>query len=74
MLTLAERVVALCGSKSRIEMVPHSRTFPDGGFEDMRRRVPSIEKIWGTIGWRPQINLDEILRAVIAEKRVSLGL
>jgi len=35
-------------------------------FEDMRRRVPSIQKIKDCIGFEPKTDLDEMLRRVIS--------
>jgi hypothetical protein len=35
----------------------------------MQRRVPSIEKIGSTVGWRPRRGLDEIIDDVAAEMR-----
>ena len=49
---LARRVVALVGSESAIRQVPYSEVFGEG-FEDMRRRVPSLDKIHRLIGWQP---------------------
>jgi nucleoside-diphosphate-sugar epimerase len=35
----------------------------------MPRRVPSLDKIRGAIGWEPSIGLDEILTSVIEYER-----
>lgn len=61
---LAERVVALTGSRSTIQTVPYEEAYSPG-FEDMQRRVPSIEKLAALIGYRPRHGLDQILRRVI---------
>lgn len=42
-------------------------------FEDMLRRVPDISKINDTIGWKPQITLEETLQRVIAFYRTREG-
>ncbi|NLD42880.1 MAG: NAD-dependent epimerase/dehydratase family protein [Chloroflexi bacterium] len=65
---LAQRVVALTGSTSEIVHIPYAQAY-EAGFEDMRRRVPAIDKIGRAIGWRPQASLDDILRDVIAYER-----
>jgi UDP-glucose 4-epimerase len=65
---LAERVVALAGSRSEIVLVPYAEAY-EAGFEDMRRRVPAIDKIAARLGWLPQATLDDILRDVIAYER-----
>ncbi len=62
---LAERVLARTGSQSEIALIPYEQAYAKG-FEDMRRRVPSIEKIKAAIGWEPTIELDQTLDDVIA--------
>lgn len=57
---LAERVRRLTGSRSEIVHVPYEKAYEEG-FEDMPRRVPSLEKIAGLIGYRPRTPLDEII-------------
>jgi UDP-glucose 4-epimerase len=68
---LAERVVALTGSKSEIVYVPYDQAYAPG-FEDMRRRVPSLEKIAGLIGYAPRYSLDDTLRRVIDFEREQM--
>jgi UDP-glucose 4-epimerase len=63
-LELAERVRDMAGSTSEIVYVPYSVAYEEN-FEDMPRRVPSLDKIRRTIGWTPQLSLDEILESVI---------
>ncbi len=65
---LARRIIALTGSPSAIELIPYEKAFGKD-FEDMRRRVPSIEKIKGLIGFEPASDLDGILEKVIAHMR-----
>jgi len=66
---LAERVLSLTGSNSTIKHVPYDEAYAPG-FEDMRRRAPSIDKINALIGYRPSYTLDESLKRVIDyEKR-----
>jgi UDP-glucose 4-epimerase len=67
-LELAERVRNLTSSSSEIVFVPYEEAYT-AGFEDMPRRVPDLSKIRATIGYRPTIGLDEILRSVIAFER-----
>ena len=38
-------------------------------FEDMPRRVPSLEKIHKAVGFEPQVGLDETLQSVIEYER-----
>ncbi len=67
-LELATRVRQATGSSSEIIHVPFEVAY-DENFEDMHRRVPSVEKIHGAIGWLPEISLDEILCSVITHER-----
>src|SRR3954471_23368237 len=46
---LAEKVKAMTGSVSPIQMVPYEKAY-EAGFEDMPRRVPDISKIRALIG------------------------
>jgi UDP-glucose 4-epimerase len=67
---LAERVLAATGSDSEIAYVPYGAVYGQG-IEDMLHRQPSIEKLSGSIGWRPTRSLDEILADVIEHTRRS---
>ncbi|MFQ6112163.1 MAG: nucleoside-diphosphate sugar epimerase, partial [Nitrospinota bacterium] len=63
-LALARRVKELTGSPSPIKHISYEEAYGEG-FEDMERRVPNLEKISSTIGYRPEVDLDETLRQVI---------
>lgn len=65
---LADRVKQLTESSSEITFVPYSEAYGDN-FEDMPRRVPSLDKIRAAIGWEPLIGLDDILVSVIEYER-----
>ena len=67
-LELAERVKRLAESASPIKFIPYRDAFGDN-FEDMPRRVPSLDKIRAAIGWEPVIGLDETLASIIAYER-----
>ncbi len=67
---LARRIIDLTESPSTIELIPYEKAFGKD-FEDMQRRVPSIEKIKALIGFEPASDLDGILRKVIATMRRS---
>ncbi|NJC22651.1 UDP-glucose 4-epimerase [Arthrobacter pigmenti] len=64
-LELAERIIALLGSQSTIQLVPYEEAYADG-FEDMRRRVPNNAKAAAMVGFDPATELDEIIRSVAA--------
>ncbi|MBW2154692.1 MAG: GDP-mannose 4,6-dehydratase [Deltaproteobacteria bacterium] len=63
-MDLAKRVIDLTGSSSTIQLVPYEKAFVKD-FEDMHRRVPSIEKIKKLIGFEPKTDLDTILSNVV---------
>ena len=63
-MSLAQKVIALTDSKSKIVQVPYSKAFPEG-FEDMQRRVPDLTKITTATGWRPKYNLDQTIQEII---------
>jgi len=72
-MELAEKVVAATESSSDIELIPYSDVYPEG-FEDMARRLPSVEKLQSAIDFRPMRTLDEIISDIVAEKRAALNL
>jgi UDP-glucose 4-epimerase len=61
---LALKVKRMAGSDSPIELVPYNQVFDDS-FEDMPRRVPDIGKLSRLVGYRPSVQLDEIIERVI---------
>jgi UDP-glucose 4-epimerase len=65
---LAEKVKALTNSPSEIVHIPYDRAY-ESGFEDMPRRAPDITKLQSLIGFRPTVELDEILTRVIESFR-----
>ncbi len=67
-LALAERIVRMTGSESRIVKVPYEEAYQEG-FEDMMRRLPAISKVGDLIGWRPTMSLDDILTDMIEHER-----
>jgi UDP-glucuronate decarboxylase len=56
---LAERVIALTGSRSRIEYAPLPQ-------DDPTQRCPDISRARRMLGWEPVISLDEGLRRTIS--------
>jgi len=62
---LAKIVKHRTGSASPIQFVPYDKAY-EPGFEDMMRRVPSIEKLHSMTGFRPQTNLADIIDRVSA--------
>jgi UDP-glucose 4-epimerase len=62
---LASRVKERTRSSSSIEHIPYDQAY-EPGFEDMMRRVPSIDKLYDLTGFRPQTSLNEIIDRVAA--------
>ena len=60
---LARMVKERTKSSSAIEYVPYDKAY-EPGFEDMMRRVPSVEKLVALTGFRPQTPLTEIIDRV----------
>ena len=69
---LAKRVIDLAGSKGAIEHVPYEKAY-GRQFDDLRRRVPKLDKVRRVIGFKPTKDLDQIIRSVIDEQRKSRG-
>lgn len=63
-LNLAKKIISITKSSSPIELIPYEKAF-EKDFEDMQRRVPSIEKIFRYTGFTPQTDLDTILEQVV---------
>ena len=62
---LAKKVIELANSNSIIKYIPYEEAYGEG-FEDMKRRVPDISKIYRSVGWKPEVELDGILMRMIA--------
>jgi UDP-glucose 4-epimerase len=62
---LAQKIIDMSHSSSTIKCIPYEKAF-EKDFEDMQRRVPSIEKIAQYTGFKPHYTLDNILEEVIA--------
>src|SRR5262249_8434116 len=62
MLELAEMVLRLTGSRSRLQ---HKRLPPD----DPARRCPDISRARSHLGWEPRVSLEDGLRETIAYAR-----
>lgn len=69
---LAEKVIEMTGSPSEIRYIAYEDAYAPG-FEDMQRRVPSIDKIARLTGYTPRYTLEDTLRRVIQYEREQLG-
>ncbi len=70
---LADLIKERTGSSSPITHIPYDQAY-EPGFEDMQRRVPSLEKLDALTGFRPNTTLPEIVDRVVAyfEKKREL--
>jgi UDP-glucose 4-epimerase len=66
MWRLAELVKTALKSSSPLRLVPYSEAYPQGGFEDMRRRVPDISKLQRLTGWAASKDLQAMIRECAA--------
>ncbi len=64
-LDVAKTIKRLTRSKSSIEFVPYASYYGEG-FEDTRRRVPSVDKAKRLLGFSPKVDLDTGLKKTIA--------
>lgn len=67
-LDLAKLVIQRTDSSSEIEFQTYSQAY-DKDFEDIRRRVPSLERLKQVIGFAPQFDLEHIIDDVVRWKR-----
>jgi UDP-glucose 4-epimerase len=70
-LQLAERVRERADSASDIQRIPYDQAY-EPGFEDFRRRVPSLAKIQKLTGWQPSTSLDDTIDQIIAYEKEHL--
>jgi UDP-glucose 4-epimerase len=61
---LADKIIEITGSKSKREFVPYEIAY-GRPIEDMMRRVPCLERVRDTIGWKTKTTLDESLRMIV---------
>jgi UDP-glucose 4-epimerase len=67
-LELAKLVIERSGSSSKIQLIPYQDVYV-GGFEDMPRRVPDINRARKLIGFEPVTTLPEIVDSMIDDVR-----
>ena len=64
--TLAERVQAIGERDVGIQLIDYAEAYPEGGFEDLRRRVPDTSRLRELITWQAEKNLDAIIADCLA--------
>jgi UDP-glucose 4-epimerase len=70
---LALMVKGMAKSNSDIKFLTYDEAY-EAGFEDMPARLPDISKIQQLIGYKPSLNLPEMLERIIAYKKEQLGI
>jgi UDP-glucose 4-epimerase len=65
---LAEKAIEMTGSSSKIQYLTYEEVYGEG-FEDMMRRVPSIERANKLIGFQPTRTLEDIINDVAEQFR-----
>ena len=68
---LAEKAIEMTGSNSKILYIPYSEAYGEG-FEDMQRRVPSLDKAKRLVGYQPTRTLETIINDVAEQFREEL--
>jgi UDP-glucose 4-epimerase len=68
---LAQKAIEMTGSRSEIQYIPYEEAYGEG-FEDMRRRVPSLEKAKRLLGYQPTRRLEDIINDVADQFRREL--
>jgi UDP-glucose 4-epimerase len=59
-------------SNSEIVLMAYEQAY-GAGFEDMGRRLPDISKIQRLIGYKPSLDLPEMLQRIIAHEQQLQG-
>ncbi|MCK6480244.1 MAG: SDR family NAD(P)-dependent oxidoreductase [Planctomycetaceae bacterium] len=65
---LADKVRALVAPGCPVEKIPFEVAYGPG-FEDLERRVPSVERLRAAIGFHPERTLDDFLPEIVADVR-----
>jgi UDP-glucose 4-epimerase len=68
---LAEKAIEMTESQSEIRFIPYEEAYGEG-FEDMRRRVPSLDKAKRLIGYQPTRTLEDIINDVANQFREEI--
>jgi UDP-glucose 4-epimerase len=67
---LAEEIIRRVDPELTIDYLPYSRAYGED-FEDVRRRVPDVSRLFETIGMKPVTSLATILDDIIRWKRAA---
>jgi len=67
---LADKIIRMTESRSEKRFISYEQAY-GRPFDDMMRRMPSLDRIRQAIGYKPGTTLDQILKEIIAEKRAQ---
>jgi UDP-glucose 4-epimerase len=70
MLDLARRVIRAAGSSSGVELLSYEQAYGQA-FDDLRRRVPQLDRVRAAIGFAPGHSLDQIIQSVVDDQRAT---
>jgi UDP-glucose 4-epimerase len=62
-LELAKIIIRVLNSRSKIQFQNYDQAYSIG-FEEMQRRVPDISKLQSLINWKPQLDIESIIKDV----------
>lgn len=68
---LADKIIEMTGSQSEKRFISYEEAY-GRSFDDMMRRVPSLDRVRETVGFKPKTTLKETLNHIIREKRREL--
>lgn len=63
---LADLVITVTGSSSKVRSIPYSEAFTSPGFEDLKKRRPDLSRIKAAIGFEPKFTLQKTIADVAA--------
>lgn len=62
---LAEMVIRACGKSMKPQFISYE-SFYGKSYEDIKRRVPAVDKAKRLLGWKPKVKLEEGLKQTVA--------
>jgi UDP-glucose 4-epimerase len=65
---LAKKIIEMTGSKSKLKCISYEEAY-GRPFDDMMKRMPCLDRLQETIGFKPETKLDVILNKVIEDIR-----
>ncbi len=69
---LADKVIAMTGSPSKKRFLSYEEAY-GRPFDDMMRRLPSLDRIKQMVGFSPEISLDDTLQQIIEYRRAVIS-